>query len=802
MRVLEEGTRLADRYGLIRRLGAGGMSETWLADDRQTESRVALKFLAGQLQSDPRMHDLFHKEWRIGSRLMHPHIVRVFEFHDDADGPYYSQQFVDGPDLSVLCGQPYQESLRPVALIADALRYAHGKEIVHRDLKAANVLLDGRGAPYLIDFGVADETGARGSGGGSTVAQSPQQRAGGSASPADDIFALGVLIHELVNGNPPRGEAPVSLETADGRSAPPALNGLVNDMLAPDPARRPDAEQVAQRLAEAGVAAGPAPVRLLGEHAAIAASPAVESVQTIQPVRRAPEAPGARPEVPAQSSGVSPAVLVGGLGGLLALFLLVIFVLPEAVDREPAQTGAPPDDTAASAGEDGVAAPDATSPDEDLLSTLEITEPSGGDAGFSENIDAIGGGDAARLRAATDEALGDLLSRLERLEYRAIDRWGGQPYLDAINVYKEGDQAYLNKNYATALQRYRKAIEMLDPFFERIEPVFQRTMAAAKAAFDRGDAVDAVENYDLAVAITPGHAEAEQGLKRALNLEQVMTLTDQGFQYEEDLELDAAKLAFETALELDPQWEPAAIGLERVRASLKQRTFDQRMTEGLDALALGEYESARVAFRAAAAIDPSSTQPADGLLQVDQEIRLANIRRLENQANVMQQNEEWEAAIGVYQEILKIDGDLQFAKEGLALANSRAALHKKLTAYIDDPDSLSLPATMQIATRLLLDVSRMSPMGPRLEDQKNELSRLLKRAATPLTVQLISDNATDVAIYKVGKLGTFSMRALDLRPGAYVAVGSRPGYRDVRLEFRVAPEIEMKPIVIQCEEPI
>jgi hypothetical protein len=59
-----------------------------------------------------------------------------------------------------------------------------------------------------------------------------------------------------------------------------------------------------------------------------------------------------------------------------------------------------------------------------------------------------------------------------------------------------------------------------------------------------------------------------------------------------------------------------------------------------------------------------------------------------------------------------------------------------------------------------------------------------------------------VSIYKIGKFGSFAMQQLTLRPGVYVAVGSRPGYRDVRLEFRVAPEIEMKPIIIQCEEQI
>jgi hypothetical protein len=109
---------------------------------------------------------------------------------------------------------------------------------------------------------------------------------------------------------------------------------------------------------------------------------------------------------------------------------------------------------------------------------------------------------------------------------------------------------------------------------------------------------------------------------------------------------------------------------------------------------------------------------------------------------------------------------------------------------------------MQSATKLLLDVTRMENIGPRLADQRDELSRLLKRAATPLPVRLVSDGLTDVSIYKVGKLGSFDSHELSLRPGTYVAIGVRPGYRDVRQEFRVAPEIDMQPIVVRCEEPI
>ncbi len=96
----------------------------------------------------------------------------------------------------------------------------------------------------------------------------------------------------------------------------------------------------------------------------------------------------------------------------------------------------------------------------------------------------------------------------------------------------------------------------------------------------------------------------------------------------------------------------------------------------------------------------------------------------------------------------------------------------------------------------------MGDIGPRLAGQRDELSKLLKRAATPIPVQLVSDNLTQVSIYKVGTLGRFNNTRLELRPGTYVAVGVRTGFRDVRREFRVAPEIDMEPVVVRCEEQI
>ena len=779
---LQKATQLANRYTLVRRLGGGGEAETWLATDRMTRARVALKILT----NDRLTIDALRAEWQTSIRLMHAHIVRVFEFNDDPDCPFYSLQFIDGPDISVLSGAPLQDVLAPIALIADALRYAHGKGVVHRDIKASNILLDHNGAPYLIDFGVAAAGGGRGQG-GSLIASSPQALAGEPAQPADDIFALGGLIYELVAGRSPYSSAataadirqavPAPLHSADGTPVPGALQELVAAMLDKDAGKRPDAASVVARLQAAGFAGAPAPA----DYVAGQQSAAAEVIEATGAIRPRAKAPIAAPAADAPGrGGLSPRAVGISLVVLLIVLIGVVFILPNTVPtgREPPVAGQ--EDADAGTGQqqaEGQAEADA--------------------------VDAVPQRDERVVaRAETETVLGELLSKMDTLERRAVQRWGGLRYKQAQAVYAEGDEAYLARNYALAIDKYREAIDIIEPLLDQVDQVFARTLADAEAALDAADSVEALRLFELAVAISPSHAPAQAGYARARNLDTVLALIDQGLAYEKDLELEAARQSFARAVALDAEWQPAREGLERIDETIRQRDFDQRMTEGLTALAEGDYAGARAAFRMAQSLRPGSPEPADGLLQVDQGMRLDRIAGLERQGKAQEQNEEWDTAVETYTAILDIDPNLLFAQQGLQRAQQMNALHERIEKYIAEPDQLSAPATMRAATALVVDITRMPEIGPRLGDQRDELSRLLKRAATPLTVQLVSDNLTDVSIYKVGKLGSFATHELSLRPGTYVAVGSRPGYRDVRLEFRVGPEVEARPIVVRCEEAI
>ena len=779
MRDLKSGLQLADRYTLVSQVAVGGMAAIWRARDRLSSADVALKIVVDQnIQAD-----LLRREWQLSIRLMHPHIVRVFEFHEDDGAPFYALQFIDGPDASVLSGAPAHEILRPVGLVADALRYAHGKSIIHRDIKASNVLFDHNGAPYLIDFGVA-ASAVDSVGGGSLIAASPQQLAGDPPAPADDIFALGGLVYELVTGRSPyssdataediRTRVPPPLESPAGGSVEPAVQALVAAMLDKDPVRRPTAEEVVAELESAGIAPGPADRKLLGD-IRVGADAVVEADSVVR--RQGPRSASA-PLPEATSDGGLSARTVGiAFAVLLAMLLGVVFLLPRTID-----------DTAP-AGEDSAAPAIVEEPD-------ATAEPP------AEEEPAVARDQRVLDRQAVDETLGDLLAKTRTLEERAVARWGGVAWQQVQDAYAAGDEAYLARDYALAETNYQRAIELVDPLLEEVDRVFDRTLADARAALEAANPDDAVRLFELAVAITPSHGPARAGLERARNLEAVIALTNEGLEFERDLALDAAIDRFEAALELDPEWQPANEALVRARESARQMAFDLRMSEGLNALAEGDFLSARAAFRVAQELDPASQAPADGMLQVDQGLRLQRITELEREAERLENAEEWQAAADTYAEILKLDENLVFAKQGLGRSDQMVRLHEQLDAYIDDPDSLSAPRTMQAATSLVVDITRQGDIGPRLAAARDELSRLLKRAATPLTVELVSDNVTDVSVYRVGKLGTFATTELSLRPGTYVAVGSRPGYRDVRLEFRVAPEIEMQPVVVRCEEPI
>ena len=247
------------RYALVEEVARGSYGLVYRARDRQMKREVALKVLrypdAGRVT-----RERFSREARLAASLSHPGIVRVLESGEHDGRPYYTMPLLEGTPLRG--PRPPAEAIPLMARVAEAVAHAHARGVVHRDLKPNNILLCDDG-PVITDFGVArgvrdrrvTETGDLV---GTPSHMSPEQirGRGKDADAKADVYAIGVMIHELLTGAPPFvAETFVELSTRILNDAPPPLTGfdpelerLVKRCLAKSPGARPTALEVARRL--------------------------------------------------------------------------------------------------------------------------------------------------------------------------------------------------------------------------------------------------------------------------------------------------------------------------------------------------------------------------------------------------------------------------------------------------------------------------------------------------------------------------------------------------------------------------
>ena len=275
------GTILDSRYRILKRLGAGGMGDVYLAEHLQLDRREAIKVLKSQFSRDPGHLARFRREARATNRVQHRNIVGFYDFGKLPNGAMYlSMELADGPDLRKCLQQEGRfEVWRAIAIIrqlATAIGYAHSKGVIHRDLKPQNmILVQEPGFPdtlKVLDFGVAKITAAgytessaitmQGQLFGTPAYIAPEQIRGVRDDPRSDIYALGCIAYELVTGETPftgRAIDIIDAQMSDfpflpshacvEANIPPDLDQLILDCLAKSPNDRPQTgEVVAERL--------------------------------------------------------------------------------------------------------------------------------------------------------------------------------------------------------------------------------------------------------------------------------------------------------------------------------------------------------------------------------------------------------------------------------------------------------------------------------------------------------------------------------------------------------------------------
>jgi hypothetical protein len=409
---------------------------------------------------------------------------------------------------------------------------------------------------------------------------------------------------------------------------------------------------------------------------------------------------------------------------------------------------------------------------------------------------------AAALRAEAGDLLASLLTLQDDLTQLNAAAWAAEDWAKYEELSEAGDNAFLVDDFATSVASYAEAKALGEALVARAATTLVAALAAGDAALAGGDSAEAIRQYDVVLTIEPTHAAAAAGRARAERLPEVQELVQRANVEAARGELQAALALYREALAIDADWPAAVSGVSDVNRRLVDAEFERRLSAGLAQLAAEDFGAAQGEFTAALALRPGARAALDGLAQAEEGAKLEEIALAEARGLAFERRELWDQAIALYASVLEENGTLLFAQTGLERAQARAGLDAKLANIIDNPTLLFGDAVLADARLLLASASEETEQGPRLTSQIERLGELIELASTPIAVRLESDQLTNVTLYRVGTLGAFAAKDVELRPGTYTVIGSRDGYRDVRQTFTVRPGRSMPPINVVCVERI
>src|SRR3982075_2880575 len=237
------GTIIDGRYKVVSRLGSGGMAAVFLREDQHRGRKVALKLLHRRFAEDPGFVERFRREAQSAAALQHPNVVGVYDRGSYDDTYYIAMEYLSGRSLKQLIRQ--EAPLDPVRAIdltvqiLQAARFAHRRGVIHRDLKPHNVIVDDSGHAKVTDFGIAragaSDMTETGSIIGTAQYLSPEQAQGHSVSARSDLYAIGIVLYEMLAGRVPfDGESAVTIalkQVSEAPVPPSAYNSAVTAQL-------------------------------------------------------------------------------------------------------------------------------------------------------------------------------------------------------------------------------------------------------------------------------------------------------------------------------------------------------------------------------------------------------------------------------------------------------------------------------------------------------------------------------------------------------------------------------------------
>jgi len=465
-----------------------------------------------------------------------------------------------------------------------------------------------------------------------------------------------------------------------------------------------------------------------------------------------------------------------GLGFLVVLALAVVFVLPSVVSEYELPLERRIEE---------VTQPAASAPDQQPAAVSP----------FEEAQRSI-------RRKQAQDVLAELLEKQGQLDSLEVESWGKEDYDAALETASIGDEYYRMQDFELAINSYSDGNEALAALLSGLPDVVSQLVLDAENAIDDALSQLAQDKYSLALVLDPDNEAAQIGLGRAKTLDRVLMLFQQAEELRESNNLEAARASLQEIVSLDAYNEAASMEISEIDAEMRENEFSQIMSEGYVLLQAEDPESAIAAFQRAAAMGINVPEAQAAIRQTETEVANAQIAQLRNDISSAEADERWSDAVAAYDQVIAIDANLLFAQEGRELSFQRMTLDQLLGDAIESPERFSDDAVFEETLRYYFIGRDIEEPGPLLSSQLDELQALLEYSQVPLRIVFVSDRFTEVTLLRIETLGVFSETTMDLKPGNYVAVGRRAGYRDVRQEFTVGFGQTPDAVVVQCDERV
>ncbi|MEM8845068.1 MAG: tetratricopeptide repeat protein [Pseudomonadota bacterium] len=472
---------------------------------------------------------------------------------------------------------------------------------------------------------------------------------------------------------------------------------------------------------------------------------------------------------------------------LLVLAVMVIFLLPKAVQEDIS---------------------DSNQSKESLLETDiveevdQVPEQISTETEESSTAEIISLREQEQTKVQVEELIASLIKLEKNLESHAVKKWAAEEFMQAQEQGRIGDEFFRRRDYAGAIEPFENAIAQFQALEQLIQPTLERALERGEQALIQGDEVTATQQFELAKSIENNNVRAINGLQRASTIKELFAILRRASSFESHGQLQQAKTTYQEAVTLDPLSNEAKSSLARVESKLNDQAFEQIIATAYRALQNSQYSDARAAFNSANTLKPNSNEPTIGLNKVAEAIRQEKISNLLFEANHFAELQQWQQSAESYEKVLELNSNNQAAQQGLQVSLAKAKSLADLKIALASADQLYKDDVLEQAEDLLLRIEDLESPGSVIQQQFEKLRQLVHVASTPVAVTLESDSNTQVTVFKVARLGTFDRHQLQLRPGPYTIVGTRNGYRDVRISIQVSPENQDSIISVRCEEAI